>query len=112
LTPAEEERLLAVGEGNAECRGGAGLSTACVSVPSTGSLMTLLDGSKPPMFAMYNSTAAAVAIITAAVTVNTIVDLCFNKQMSTLFVIKLNLSLYSDFHISNCPVGVTLFYVL
>lgn len=73
----EEERLLSLPEGNAGCSGGAGFSTACVSVPSTGSLMTLFDGSKPPMLAMDNNIAAVVAINTAVI-VNAIANLRFN----------------------------------
>lgn len=77
LTP-DEERLFAAGAGNPGCSGRAGFSTTCVSVPSTGSLMTLFDGSKPPMLAMDNNTTAAVAINTAVI-VNAIADLRFNN---------------------------------
>ena len=76
--PAVEERLLVEGGGNPGCSGGAGFSTACVSVPSTGSFMALFDGSKPPMLAMDNNTAEAVAINTAVI-INAIVDLRFNN---------------------------------
>lgn len=62
-----------------------------VSVPSTGSLIDLFDGSKPTMLAMDNNIAATVAI-NIAVTVNTIVDLRFNNQISAHYsLIKCNL---------------------
>jgi hypothetical protein len=56
--------------GNAGCEGGAGLSCIFVSVPSTVSEITLFDGSKPPMLAMYvrmptlTATMTIVAMIT------------------------------------------------
>jgi hypothetical protein len=77
LTLADEEKLFAAGGGNPGCSGRAGFSTTCVSVPSTGSLMTLFDGSKPPMLAMNNNIAAVA--INMAVIVNAIVDRRFNK---------------------------------
>jgi hypothetical protein len=78
VASAVEGRLLVEGGGNPGCSGSAGFSTACVSVPSTGLLMTLFDGSKPPMLAMDNNIAEAVAINTA-VTINAIADLRFNN---------------------------------
>lgn len=53
--------------GNPGCSGRVGFSTACVSVPSTGSVMTVFDGSKPPMLAMYNKTPAALAVNNAVI---------------------------------------------
>ena len=78
MTPKDEERLLSVAEGNPGCWGGAGFSTTCVSVPSTGSLMTLFDGSKPPMLAIANNIAPVVAINTAVIA-DAIADLRFNN---------------------------------
>ena len=62
--------------------------------------MTLLDGSKPPMLAMDNNTAAVVATNTPVI-INTIVDLRFNDDMSTLFLIKRNYLHCSGSHSEN-----------
>lgn len=86
LTSAEVEKLLALGEGKAGCSGVAGFSTDWVSLPSIGSLMVLLDGSKPPMLAMYNNIAAA-AIATAE-TVKTTADLRFNTRLCALYFLS------------------------
>ncbi len=95
--PIDAEKLLLAGGGNAGCSGRAGFSTACVSVPSTGSLTALLDGSKPCMPAMDNNIAAA-DTINAPVIANTIVDLLFNNKMSTLLLIKRDHLHCSDSH--------------
>jgi hypothetical protein len=79
LAPADEEKLFAVGEGNAGCSGGAGFSTTFVSVPSVGLLMTLLDKSKLPMLAPDNNIAVVMTTEATTTTINTIIDLCFNK---------------------------------
>ena len=78
LAHADEEKSFAVGEGNAGCSGGEGFSTAFVSVPSVGLLMTLLDKSKLPMLASDNNIAVAMTT-EQTTTINTIIDLCLNK---------------------------------
>jgi hypothetical protein len=93
--PEDEERLFLAGGGNPGCSARAGFSTACVSVPSTGSLIALLDASKPPMPAIDRNITVADAI-NAKVVANTIVNLGFNNQMSTLLLIKRNYLHCSD----------------
>jgi hypothetical protein len=96
----DEERLFLRGGVNPGCSGRAGFSTACVSLPSIGSFTALPERSKPPMPATDNNIAAADAT-NAAVTANTIVDLRFNDQMSTLLLIKHNYLRCSGSHSYN-----------
>lgn len=69
--------------GNAGWLGEAGLSLILVSVPSTGSEMTLFDGSKPPMLAMYSRMPA---LATATATVKMIIGF----RMHTVCAVFLN----------------------
>lgn len=107
MTPVDQEKLLALGGGNAGCSGLAGFSTACVSVPSGGSLMTLLDGSKPPMLAMYNNMAAAVMATAEAVNATAYVRFntelcvhCISYQASFIFCSNSYLENYSMYGVS------------
>ncbi len=93
MTPGDEDELIIFGEGNAGCSGGAGFSTAFVSILSAGFVMTLFDKSRPSILVMYNKVGTEATVITMAITINAIWDLRFNNQGRALFVINMDLSL-------------------